>query len=88
MPAAECVRHCPSPADDFAPAVLPGAWKAVERLFGRLNSRERRILVRRYGLDGLSVQTLAQLGRELGVGVSARLVAVLDVPIHALRQRD
>jgi RNA polymerase primary sigma factor len=42
-------------------------WGAVEVMFGRLNGRERQVLVSRYGLEGADVQTLAQLGRTLGV---------------------
>jgi RNA polymerase primary sigma factor len=42
-------------------------WKAVEVMFGCLNGREQQVLTSRYGLDGASVQTLAQLGRVLGL---------------------
>jgi RNA polymerase primary sigma factor len=40
---------------------------AVRRWLGRLNKRERRILVSRYGLDGAPEQTLTQIGQELGI---------------------
>jgi len=40
---------------------------AVKGMLGRLDDRERRIIVSRYGLDGVNEQTLEQLGRELGV---------------------
>jgi RNA polymerase primary sigma factor len=36
-------------------------------MLGRLNDRERRILIARYGIGGDHQQTLEQLGRELGV---------------------
>jgi RNA polymerase primary sigma factor len=39
----------------------------VQGMLGRLNDRERRVLIRRYGLGGADEQTLEQLGRELGV---------------------
>ncbi|HZW29798.1 MAG TPA: sigma-70 family RNA polymerase sigma factor [Isosphaeraceae bacterium] len=39
----------------------------VERMLGRLDSRERRVLISRYGIGGAAAQTLEQLGRELGV---------------------
>ena len=39
----------------------------LNRWLGRLDKRERRILVNRYGLGGAPVQTLAQLGRELAI---------------------
>jgi RNA polymerase primary sigma factor len=39
----------------------------VQGMLGRLNDRERRILISRYGIGGADEQTLEQLGRELGV---------------------
>jgi RNA polymerase primary sigma factor len=39
----------------------------VTRWLGRLEKRERRILVSRYGIGGAPRQTLAQIGRELGI---------------------
>jgi RNA polymerase primary sigma factor len=41
--------------------------ETVRGLLQRLDDRERRIIVSRYGLDGASEQTLEQLGRELGI---------------------
>jgi RNA polymerase primary sigma factor len=41
--------------------------EAVQGMLGRLNERERQILVRRFGLGGASEQTLEQLGKELGI---------------------
>jgi RNA polymerase sigma factor (sigma-70 family) len=41
--------------------------EAVKGMLGRLDERERRIIVSRYGLNGASEQTLEQLGRELGI---------------------
>ena len=41
--------------------------EAVQGLLGRLDDRERRILVNRYGLGGAGELTLEQLGRELGI---------------------
>jgi RNA polymerase primary sigma factor len=41
--------------------------EVVERMLLRLDERERRILIRRYGIGGMDVQTLEQIGRELGV---------------------
>jgi RNA polymerase sigma factor (sigma-70 family) len=40
---------------------------AVKGMLGRLDDRERRIIISRYGLGGASEQTLEQLGRELGI---------------------
>ncbi len=40
---------------------------AVKGMLGRLDDRERRIIVSRFGLDGAGEQTLEQLGKELGV---------------------
>jgi RNA polymerase primary sigma factor len=39
----------------------------VQGLLGRLDDRERRVLISRYGIGGAAEQTLEQLGRELGV---------------------
>jgi RNA polymerase primary sigma factor len=39
----------------------------VQGMLGRLNERERRILISRFGIGGADEQTLEQLGRELGV---------------------
>jgi RNA polymerase primary sigma factor len=41
--------------------------EAVQGMLGRLNDRERQILVRRFGLSGTSEQTLEQLGKDLGI---------------------
>jgi RNA polymerase primary sigma factor len=41
--------------------------ETVRDLLHRLEDRERRILVRRFGLDGEAEQTLEQLGRDLGI---------------------
>ncbi len=40
---------------------------AVKGMLGRLDDRERKIIVSRFGLDGASEQTLESLGKELGV---------------------
>ena len=40
---------------------------AVRRWLGRLNERERRIIICRYGLGGVPEQTLTQLGQHLGI---------------------
>ena len=40
---------------------------AVKGMLGRLDDRERRIIISRYGLNGAGEQTLEQLGRELGI---------------------
>ncbi len=39
----------------------------VKRILGRLDDREQRIIISRFGLGGASEQTLEQLGRELGI---------------------
>ena len=41
--------------------------EAVKGMFGRLDGREHRIIVSRYGLNGVDKLTLEQLGKELGV---------------------
>jgi len=40
---------------------------AIKGMLGRLDDRERKIIVSRFGLEGTSEQTLEQLGRELGI---------------------
>jgi RNA polymerase sigma factor (sigma-70 family) len=40
---------------------------AVLGMLDRLDDRERRIIISRYGINGASEQTLEQLGRELGI---------------------
>jgi len=41
--------------------------EAVARLLARLNVRERRIIVGRYGIGGAQAHTLTELGKELGI---------------------
>ncbi|SIO42726.1 RNA polymerase primary sigma factor [Singulisphaera sp. GP187] len=41
--------------------------EAVKGMLGRLDERERRIIISRYGINGVGEQTLEQLGRELGI---------------------
>ena len=41
--------------------------EAVQGMLGRLDDRERRILVSRYGIGGANELTLERLGRELGI---------------------
>jgi RNA polymerase primary sigma factor len=53
----------------------------VKRWLGRLDKRERRILISRYGLDGDPEQTLAQIGQKLGI--TKERVRQLVVRAHA-----
>ena len=46
---------------------LKGMQEAVKGMLGKLDERERRIIISRYGLGGANEQTLEQLGRELGI---------------------
>ncbi len=41
--------------------------QAIRGMLGRLNDRERQIIVSRFGLEGTSRKTLSQLGKELGI---------------------
>ena len=41
--------------------------EAVTGMLGRLDDRERRIIVSRYGINGASEKTLEQLGKEEGI---------------------
>ena len=40
---------------------------AIRRMLVRLNDRERKIIVSRFGLEGTCQKTLSQLGKELGI---------------------
>jgi RNA polymerase sigma factor (sigma-70 family) len=48
-------------------SALKRMQEAVKGMLGRLDDRERKIIVSRFGLGGVSEQTLEQLGRELGI---------------------
>ncbi|MBA8885248.1 sigma-70 family RNA polymerase sigma factor [Dokdonella fugitiva] len=48
------------------PAGAIGSERLAE-LVGRLNERQRLVLQRRFGLDGTPVQSLADIGRDLGI---------------------
>jgi RNA polymerase primary sigma factor len=48
-------------------SALKRMQEAVKGMLGRLDDRERRIIISRYGLGGVNEQTLEQLGRELGI---------------------
>jgi RNA polymerase sigma factor (sigma-70 family) len=48
-------------------STLKRMQEAVKGMLGRLDERERRIIISRFGLGGASEQTLEQLGRELGI---------------------
>jgi RNA polymerase primary sigma factor len=41
--------------------------EAVKGMLGRLDDRERRIIISRFGINGAGEQTLEQLGKELGI---------------------
>lgn len=40
---------------------------AIDRWLGRLQARARRVIASHYGIDGAPKQTLAQIGRDLGI---------------------
>ena len=48
-------------------SALKRMQEAVKGMLGRLDDRERLIIVSRFGLGGVHEQTLEQLGRELGI---------------------
>src|SRR5690348_441495 len=48
------------------PAAALGSERLAE-LIGRLNERQRLVLQHRFGLDGTPVQSLADIGRDLGI---------------------
>jgi RNA polymerase primary sigma factor len=48
-------------------SALKRMQEAVKGMLGHLDDRERKIIISRFGLGGVSEQTLEQLGRELGI---------------------
>jgi RNA polymerase sigma factor (sigma-70 family) len=48
-------------------SALKRMQEAVKGMLGRLDDRERKIIISRFGLGGASEQTLEQLGKELGI---------------------
>ena len=53
----------------------------VERLLGRLDGRERRILEFRHGIGGIPEQSLNEIGRDLGI--SKERVRQIEQSAHA-----
>jgi RNA polymerase sigma factor (sigma-70 family) len=48
-------------------SALKRMQEAIKGMLGRLDDRERQIIIGRYGLNGTSEHTLEQLGRTLGI---------------------
>ena len=48
-------------------STLKRMQETVKGMLGKLDDRERKIIISRFGLGGVSEQTLEQLGRELGI---------------------
>ncbi len=48
-------------------SALKRMQEAVKGMLGHLDERERKIIISRFGLGGVSEQTLEQLGRGLGI---------------------
>ena len=61
-PGTESPKHGHDVAGDYL-----HSREAVQGMLGRLDDRERRILVSRYGIGGANELTLERLGRELGI---------------------
>ncbi|HKI19739.1 MAG TPA: sigma-70 family RNA polymerase sigma factor [Isosphaeraceae bacterium] len=62
----------------------------VERWLGRLDERERRILVSRYGIGGAPKQTLVQIGQELGISKERvrQIEARANAKLRKIAQRE
>jgi RNA polymerase primary sigma factor len=65
----DTIEHIPDTGTDAAERERDHhrSQEIVRRMLGRLDDRERRILISRYGIGGADEQSLEQLGRELGV---------------------
>jgi RNA polymerase primary sigma factor len=78
------LRHDPLAAPDIESEqneVRDKYRMAVERLLGRLDRRERWIMVNRHGIGGVPEQTLEQIGLDLGI--SKERVRQLKERAHA-----
>ena len=55
--------------NDESPCVMERERRqeVIRGMLGRLNDRERKIIVSRFGLEGTRQKTLNQLGKELGI---------------------
>ncbi|MGO9470823.1 MAG: sigma-70 family RNA polymerase sigma factor [Isosphaeraceae bacterium] len=62
----------------------------VERWLRRLDERERRIVISRYGIGGAARQTLVQIGRELGISKERvrQIEARANAKLRRIAQRE
>ena len=76
----------PIDVEDRRPAGVPVEdVELLDRLLAALSGRIRRLIVRRYGLDGQAPQTLEQLAAGEGISI-ARIDQVIAVGLHRMRQ--
>ena len=62
---------------------------AVNRWLGRLDERDRQIIVSRYGLGGAPQQTLAEIGQDLGISKErVRQIEVAQTKLRELARRE
>ena len=63
------LEAAPDHRDDECPCEVEQerCREAIRGMLGRLNDRERKIIVSRFGLEGTREKTLDQLGEELGI---------------------
>jgi RNA polymerase primary sigma factor len=62
----------------------------VKRWLGRLDERERRIIVSRFGIGGAPKQTLVQIGRDLGISKERvrQIEARANAKLRKIAQRE
>ena len=73
--------------DDASPDALAGAIGdgRLASWLGALTERQRAIVQRRFGLDGTPVQSLAEIGRDLGIS-RERARQIQEVALRRLRE--
>jgi RNA polymerase primary sigma factor len=79
----------PSPFEEVS---NKGEWEQIRTAMEDLRDRERDVLLRRFGLDGRTAQTLEEVGKDLGITrervrqIQARAVRKLQIAVRAINR--